>query len=69
MLPGTIVTKIMCGHQLYEQGLIARPHLRPSRIYPECRVYETRLAVKDSFWARDPARKCLLHNLEKMMER
>ena len=30
---------------------------RPSRIYPECRAYETRLAVKDSFSEQGPCEK------------
>ena len=42
VLPGTTVTTIMCVHQLYHQGYTARPHLRPSRIYPEGRAYQTR---------------------------
>ena len=36
VLPATKVIKIMCVNQLYQQGQIARPHLRPSCTSPEC---------------------------------
>ena len=42
------------------------PHLRPSRIYPELRDYETRLALKDSFLESGTPRESvfLLYTME-----
>ena len=38
-------------------GIYRPPPSRPSRIYPECRAYETRLALKDSLSEQGPCEK------------
>ena len=48
VLSGTTVTEIMCTPAI-PAGINRPPPCRPSRIYPECRAYETRLALKDYF--------------------
>ena len=40
-------------------GINRPPPSRPSRIYPECWDYETRLAIRDSFIGPGTPRECL----------